>query len=132
MSATPNLLLAHIAASQNQKEVTANNDFDGLDEALCSNTDIAMTDADYTFATGAGTPFLSNIFFKFSGTITSSRNVILPAGSARLFVVVSEVASSPLVPLVFKVGTGAQAVDISDSNPHLLYSDGVNTVWQIS
>src|SRR5271169_1461564 len=107
MSTTPNLLLSHISASQDQKEVTANASADGLDEALCSNTVVAMSDADYTFATGAGTPFLSNIFFLFTGTISSSRHVILPSGSGRLFVIKSDVSSSPSVPIIFKVGTGA-------------------------
>jgi hypothetical protein len=35
---TPNLAIPHIAASQNQKEVTANDAFDRLDRALCGIT----------------------------------------------------------------------------------------------
>ena len=31
---TPNLAIPHIAAAQNQKEVTANDAFDRLDEAI--------------------------------------------------------------------------------------------------
>jgi hypothetical protein len=40
---TPNLAIPHIAASQNQKEVTANDAFDRLDEALCGLTAISLT-----------------------------------------------------------------------------------------
>ena len=40
---TPNLAIPHIAASQNQKEVTANDAFDRLDEAICGLTAISLT-----------------------------------------------------------------------------------------
>ena len=36
MTTTPNLLIDHIAASQAQKEVTANSAFDALDKALAA------------------------------------------------------------------------------------------------
>jgi hypothetical protein len=39
---TPNLNLAHIAAGQSQKEVTANAAFDGLDTAICGKLSIAI------------------------------------------------------------------------------------------
>ena len=42
---TPNLAIAHIAASQNQKEVTANDAFDALDQAICGLTAISLTGA---------------------------------------------------------------------------------------
>src|SRR5262245_56167153 len=40
---TPNLAIPHIAASQNQKEVTANDAFDRLDEAICGLAAISLT-----------------------------------------------------------------------------------------
>lgn len=128
MSTTPNLLLSHIAASQNQKEVTANADYDGLDTALCSYTSIAMTDADYTFATGAGSLGLSNMVFIFTGALTANRNVILPP-NAKPYIVVN--ATTGGHSLTFKLGTASHTVVISDSVHHLLHSDGVNSVYNI-
>jgi hypothetical protein len=40
---TPNLAIPHIAASQSQKEVTANDAFDRLDEAICGMTVRSLT-----------------------------------------------------------------------------------------
>ncbi len=135
MSTTPNLLLSLIAASQNQKEVTANAGLVGLDDALNANTPVVMTDADYTFATGAGSLIFSNMFFLFSGPLSTTRNVILPTGEARLIIVNNGTSGgSPVAMqnLVFKVGTFAQTVTISDGNPHLIYSDGVGKVYKVS
>ena len=39
----PNLAIPHIAASQNQKEVTANDVVDRLDDAICGLTAISLT-----------------------------------------------------------------------------------------
>jgi hypothetical protein len=135
MSTTPNLLLSLIVASQNQKEVTANAGLVGLDEALNANVSVAMTDADYTFATGAGSLIFSNMFFIFTGAVYRARNVILPTGEARLFIIVNNTTGgSPLSQqtLTFKVGTFASTVSISDGNAHLLYSDGVGNIYKVS
>jgi hypothetical protein len=133
MSSTPNLLLSHIAASQNQKEVTANTAFDGLDEGFNSGKTVVMTDADYTFAGGAGADFFSFFFFEFTGTITATRAVNLPTGSARLFAIVNGTTNSPTQEdLIVKVGTGTQTVTLSDGEAHLLWSDGVGNVWKLS
>ncbi len=135
MSTTPNLLLALIAASQNQKEVTANAGLVGLDDALNANTLVTMTDADYTFATSAGSLIFSNMVFIIGGPLSTGRNVILPVGEARLIIVINGTSGgSPLAMqnLTFKVGTFAQTVVISDGNPHLIYSDGVGKVYKVS
>src|SRR5258708_15163329 len=97
MSTTPNLLLSHIAAAQNQKEVTANASADGLDEALNSNVQVTMLNADYTFATGAGSPFLSNMFFQFIGANSAARNVNLPP-NAKIFIVQDSTTPAPSSP----------------------------------
>ena len=136
MSTTPNLLISYIQASQNQKEVTANAAFLALEEALTDATSIAMTDTDYTFATGAGSVGLSNLVFAFTGALTATRNVIFPP-NAKLYVVLNSTsgAGSPLTPtqsLTFKVGTGAATVTLDDTRYHILYCDGVNSVYAIS
>lgn len=128
MGSTPSLLLSHIAASQNQKEVTANSAFDGLDEALCSYLSVAMTDADYTFATGAGSAGLSNMVFIFTGTLTADRNIILPP-NAKPYIMVNGTTGGHK--LIVKVGTGLHTVTLSDANHHLMHCDGLNSVYSI-
>jgi hypothetical protein len=131
MSTTPNLLLSHIAAAQNQKEVTANAGLDGLDEAFNSLVQITMSNADYTFATGAGSPFFANFFFQFIGANSAARSVNLPTGSGRFFGVQDKTTPAPSSTqgLTFKVGTHVASVSITDGLPHLLYSDGVGTIY---
>ena len=128
-SSTTNLDISLIAASQNNKEVTANTAIDTLDAALCGNQAIALTDADYTWSQAS---FLAALVTKFSGSITANRNVNVPTGVAKMFAVRNNTTSSPASALVFKTGSGIATVTISDSNPHLLYSDGVGTVIQFS
>jgi hypothetical protein len=135
MSTTPNLLLNYVVPSQNNKEATVNQAILGLEEALTDNAAVVMIDADYTFATGQGSLGLSSLFFKFTGPLTAGRNVILPPNAKPFIVVNATTASgSPLAvnPLTFKVGTGTHTVTISDGDAHLIYSDGVNSVYQVS
>lgn len=128
MATTTNLLLALIAGSQNNKEITLNTAMDGLDKAMCAANTEAMSDADYTLspADAAG-----NVFLKFTGTLTANRNIILPSGMAKFWIVINDTSDSPLVSLTFKVGTGAVTVAIADLDAHLIYSDGVNTVTKV-
>jgi hypothetical protein len=135
MSTTPNLLLSLIASNSASKEVQANAALVGLEAALTDSTSVVMTDANYTFATGAGSLGLSNLVFIFTGPLTATRNVILPP-NAKLYAVQNNttLTGSPaaLESLVFKVGTGATTTTISDTNFHLIYCDGVNSVHQLS
>jgi len=126
---TPNLAITHLTASQSNKVVTANTAFDDLDGALCGNASQAMPDSDLTLDT---TEFLTHMLLIFTGALSADRNVILPA-HAKPFIVVNNTTGSPSAfNLTFKVGTGADVVTISDSNPHMLYSDGVNSVYKVS
>jgi hypothetical protein len=132
MSTTPNLLLSLIVANQNQKEVTANAALDGLDEALCSNTAVAMSDANYTFPTGQGSSALSNMTFIFTGALTADRLVILPP-NAKPYIVSNQTTGGHN--LIFETATspiGAAATVINDGGFHLLYCDGSNHVYVVT
>jgi len=134
MSTTPNLLISLISSNQASKEVTANSAFVALEAAMTDSAAITMTDADYTFATGAGSLGLSNLVFCFTGPLTTTRNAILPP-NAKLYVIKNgTLAGSPAArqPLVFKVGTAATSVTITDANYHFIYSDGVDDVYHLS
>lgn len=127
MSTTPNLLIALIAISQNLKEITFNSAIDLLDEAMCSNKGESLTG---TTTTLAQSDFLTNMFLKFTGSLSGDNTITLPSGCAKLFMVLNSTTGGHN--LIFKVGTGAATVTISDANPHLLYSDGLNTVYKAS
>ena len=47
--ATPNLGIVHLAAAQNQPEVTVNDFMDSIDDSVNLFATVAMSDADYTF-----------------------------------------------------------------------------------
>lgn len=78
---TPNLAIPHIAASQNQKEVTANDAFDALDNAMNRALSLAMADADLTLT---ATQANRNGLIVLTGALTAPRTVTLPANHRRL------------------------------------------------
>jgi hypothetical protein len=126
MSTTPNLLIPLIAQSQNLKEVTFNTAIDTLDEAMCSNKSEALTG---TTTTLPQSDFNFNGFLKFTGALTGDNTITLPSGIAKIFMILN--ATTGGHNLKFKVGSGS-TVTISDANPHLMYSDGVSVVYQLS
>lgn len=78
---TPNLAIPHIATSQNQKEVTANDAFDALDNAMNRALSLAMADADLTLT---ATQANRNGLIVLTGALTASRILTLPANHRRL------------------------------------------------
>jgi hypothetical protein len=120
--ATPYLGITHIAESQNEKEVTANDAFDSLDSAINGNSAIAMTDADYT---ATNLILAGAVFFGVTGTLTADRNFILPTGQARLFVIENGTTGSHS--LVVKTASGSTAA-VTNGSVKILYSDGTNVI----
>lgn len=82
MTTTPNLLIDHIAASQAQKEVTANTAFDVLDKALLP-ANITLTDANLTLTDAQ---MIGNMALKFTGTLTAARTITAPARAKFIYV----------------------------------------------
>ena len=126
MSTTPNLLIAHIAAAQNQKEVTANDAFNKLDTAMNDNISVAITGTTHTLAQADA---LQNVFFIFTGALSGNNTITLPANK-RIYVVVNNTTGG--FNLIFKAGAGTATVTVSDTGvAHFIYSDGVNTVYEV-
>lgn len=130
MSTTPNLLISLVAASQNNKEVTLNTALVDIDEALCGNLYVEMTDADYTVLQATA---LTNMMFVFRGTLSASRHIILPANS-KPYIIVNETVGSPSAyALLVKVGSGSVVASIpNDGNGHLVMCDGGQAVYKVS
>lgn len=121
MPTTPNLGIPHIDASQNQKEVTANTAFDDLDAALTDLLVQAITDADYTVVTADA---LTHMLFKFTGTLTANRNIIVP-NNKKMYVVANGTTGGFSLTVKTSAGTG---VAISSTTYTFLYCDGTNVV----
>lgn len=72
---TPNLGISHLAASQNQKEVTVNAGFDAFDAAITDVFSQAMADADQTPSSANA---LDHAVIECTGALTADRHLILP------------------------------------------------------
>jgi hypothetical protein len=132
MSSTASLLIALIASSQNNKEVTANSALVALDVAMNSEIVVALSNADYTMP---GTQLASGILFKFTGTLSANRHINLPTGQPRLIIVWNKTTystGSVDFSLIFQGGTNAAPFITLDEAPHIIYWDGVGNVTQLS
>jgi hypothetical protein len=118
-----------LVASQSQPEVTANGDFSTLDSALGSQLIHAMSDADYTLNVAATPSEALYLAYKFTGTLTAMRYVIVPNGQAKLYIVMNETNHNLVVACAG--GSGVEAL-ISPQSPStgdvytILYCDGTN------
>ena len=125
MNLSPNLALALLISGQNQPEITVNQDIIGLDEAMNSNSSFGVTNSGLTLTLSE---FASNFLLVFTGTLTQSITITVPAIS-RFFAVLNLTSgayninvigtqtSSPYFPAV--------AVAPSSTEPTLLYCTGV-------
>lgn len=122
---TPNLAITHVAANQNQKEVTANQAFDELDKALTNLVSIAMADANVVLTTGEGNQALANMVFICTGANTAARNVVVPT-NLKLYVVKNSTTGGFKITVKTLSGTG---VDILAGDGYITcYCDGTNVV----
>ena len=78
---SPNLAVTHVAAAQNQKEVTINDAVDALDNAMNRALVVAMSDADQALT---ATEANRNGLVILTGTLTATRVLTLPANHRRL------------------------------------------------
>jgi len=117
MTTTPNLLIDHIAASQAQKEVTANTAFDTFDKALCQFSSIVLSDAALTLT---DPQMLGNMALKFTGTLTATRVITIPARAKMLFV---ENATIGGFALTIKTPSGT-SIALGSGEKKLLYCNG--------
>ena len=133
---TSSIMLPLVAFSQNNRCTLLNVALDKLDTSWTENETFILLDADYSVRPNDIT---SNIFLRFEGTLTATRNINLSdttlPGTAigpRAIIVMNATTSSPATSLVFKGGTGTQTVTLSnDGFCHVLWYDGIGKVYQI-
>ena len=111
---TPNLAIPHIAASQNQKEVTANDASDRLDEAITGRLQLDFTSGDITLT---ASQYRRHVAFA-AINVVSGRELILPA-IRRVMVVDNTVGAADLV-----VRQGATTVTVPAGAGQLLHTTG--------
>ena len=111
---TPNLAIPHIAAAQNQKEVTANDAFDRLDEAISGRLTVDFAAGDVTLT---ASQFRRHVAFA-AINVTSGRELLLPA-IRRLFLVDNGAGAAALV-----VRQGSVTVTVPAGGLQLLHTTG--------
>lgn len=125
MSQTTSIPITEVEASQNQKEVTVNTAVQELVNALARRTSIAMSDANYTLDTSEGDEAYGNMALEFTGTLTSGRNIIVPAVN-KLYLIRNNTSGSHALTVKTPSGTGiAVAVGASYS---AVFCDGTNVI----
>jgi len=124
MATTPNLAITHIESNQSQKEVTANEAFDTLDEAIAGELLHNMTsDANYTLDTAEPNKEHENLVLHITDTgvvLTTTRDIILPE-APHLYVAWNATAQT----LRFKTASGA-AFSVAAGSVRLFYIDSTS------
>lgn len=118
---SPNLAIVHVAASQNQKEVTVNAAVDALDGALAGLFAHAMTDANYTVPDADA---IGNMVFKFTGALTAGRNIVVPVNK-KLYMVSNGTSGGFNLTVKTPSGTG---IAVTSAAFVILYCDGTNVI----
>jgi hypothetical protein len=120
---SPYLAIQHIAAAQNQPEVTANGAIDGLDSSTNAEASFALTDA-ATAITLTQAQMASAFVLKLTGALTANRNAVVPA-IPRNFVVYNASTGGHALTVKTSGGTGAS---VGNGLYVALYCDGTNVV----
>lgn len=118
---TPNLGIAHIAASQDQKEVTANSGLDALDGAVAGQASIDLTN-NATPAASVVTPVMS---IKLTGAQGADKTLTLPS-KKHLYIVIN--ACTGGFNSIIKCSGGGATVSLANGAVKLVYADGTDMV----
>lgn len=122
MSTTPNLLIAHIASSQNNKEITANTAFDDFDGTLTGTFTQAMADANQT---PSADNCHYNALFLLTGALTAARNLVVPT-TKKFYLVKNNTTGG--FGVVVKTSGGTGIAVLASMGYVMLYCDGTNVV----
>jgi len=118
---TPNLAISHIAAAQDQKEVTANAGLDALDGAVAGQAEIDLTN-NATPASSVVTPVMSLLL---TGAQGAERTLTLPYAKHLYFVIN---ACTGGFDSVIKHAVSGATVSLANGDHKLIYTDGTDVV----
>ena len=122
---TPNLRIELQATGENTNTwgTIANTNFGSLlEQAISGYVSIAMSDANLTLSTSQGASDQArNMFVRLTGTLSTTRDVIVPQVS-KIYGVKNDTTQS----VVVKMPTGTGVTLLSGSPWTLLMSDGTN------
>lgn len=123
MATTPALNITHLEANQGSPEITENESKDILSTAVADYLVINFaSDADYTFATGAGVQEWHHGQIQFTDTgvvLTAGRNIIVP-DEPKLYIIDNQTAQT----LTIKTSAGTQTVDVLTTEGTYVRCDG--------
>jgi hypothetical protein len=120
--ASPNLGISHIAAAQNQPEVTANGAVDSLDNAENASVSFANSDADMTLTQAQ---LASGGAITVTGALTADRHVNLPA-FPRSFIFKNGTTGGHNLIVQVTGAPGATVTLAASAGLVQMYSDGTN------
>jgi hypothetical protein len=112
---SPNLAIAHVAASQNQKEVTINDAIDALDRAM---TDTLALDLSTGSLSVTATQLRAAMVLHPIGALTSPASILVPQ-NRRVFALVNTDSAFTIT-----VERGAAAIVVQPGESALLICDG--------
>lgn len=119
---TPNLAIPHLAAGQNQKEVTANDAFDRLDGAICGLTAISLTGQTSPLVLATATALRCAVLQLDPAHPGGGFDILVPTNRKPYTV---RNLSGGAVTLRTAAGAG---VSVVDGQVRLLYADGTDVV----
>jgi hypothetical protein len=124
VSTTPNLAIEHILQSQAQKEVTANEAFDALDQAIAGLLEVDVsTGGTITLDPAAA---LACKMLRLTGTLAADAAVVIPTNK-KPYLVHNATAGGFAVTIRTAAGAGV-AVGSSLHDTALVYCDGTDVV----
>jgi hypothetical protein len=122
MTATPNLGISHIAASQAQKEVTANGAFDALDLAMTGLLSIALHASTDSPLALTGAQALRCAAIRFTGTVPAGFRANLPAVT-KPYIVMNAASGAVTVGVA-----GNEGVTLATGRSMLVCCDGADVM----
>jgi hypothetical protein len=128
MTTTPNLALTHIESSQGQKEVTANEFADGLDNGIAGYVEIPVDgSSDVTLDNVTQAKFA---ILKFTGVLTGNINILVPTSAAnKKFIIDNATTGDYALTVKHESSTG---VILKQHERRWIYSDGTEIYFLVS
>lgn len=124
MSSTPILQIPFITESQTQPEVVANTAIQDLEAALEARLAVTMTDANLTLTDPDQA--CRYMAFVFTGTLTATRNIVVPART-KIYAIVNNTTGGHSVVVKTSGGTGV-TIAVDATTYTLVYCDGTNVL----